>query len=306
LCVCICTYCGVTVAAEASIDVLWYSYAHDTSDYKRGVERIAGGARKLTAEEGPEWNLSWFGPGSAAPDFSEYDVLVIHSAEPGRTGPAGSEDRMVPDYSGILGNKTAIESARGSRTFLSGSDADLHAVRGDTGHTRIFVPDYKAWDGASGHVVNAVNWAASGSGLGIVAWYHGEGGPQGYWWAHEDSFLKSEVEGYITDFAKDMPGEGRRENTPVVSAVVSRDPLNRGLSTQGLSNWQWSFHGGFDRSIPGYRGIIESAKYPGLFLAVAKERPSAAMALLAGSLSIFALVIAGWMLARLRARPPER
>jgi hypothetical protein len=285
------------ICAAPAIDVLWYSYAHDTSIYKRQISRIAEEAHRFLDGDGPRWNLSWFGPGSVAPDFSAYDVLVIHSAETGKTGSAVSGGRVEPDYSGILGNKIAIETARGSRTFISGSDADLHAVRGDTGHTPIFIPDYGAWDGALGHVVNVINWAASGRGLGIVTWYHGEGGPDAYWWSHASSFLKEELEGYVTDFAKDIPGDGRRENTPIISEEGSRHPVNKGLTTTGLSNWQWSFHGGFDKAIAGYRGVIHSTKYPDLFLAIAREHPPAILLILGAAAATLGLVLVGWMVA---------
>lgn len=293
------TCCSVAPAsAKTSIDVLWYSYAHDTSAYKKRIDEIARNAPQFPEGGGSAWSLVWFGPGDAPPDFAKFDVLVIHSAEPWMTGPAESDVRITPNYSGILRNKAAIEAARGSRTFLSGSDADFHAARGDTGHTPIFAPDHGKWDGALGHVVNAVDWAAAGTGLGIVAWYHGEDGPDAYWWLHPDSFLKTELEGYVTDFSRDLPGVGRRENTPIISEEGARDPLNRGLTSTGISDWQWSFHGGFDKAIPGYRGVIESAKYPDRFLAIARVRPSVALLLLVGVLSSIGMLALGWLVAR--------
>ncbi|MBM3340573.1 MAG: hypothetical protein FJY56_00445 [Betaproteobacteria bacterium] len=90
---------------------------------------------------------------------------------------------MPVDFSGILRNRAAIEAARGERTFLTGADADVHAINGDTGNAPADpIEGYKrrvtchpaitgssCWDGALGHLVNAVNWAGSGRGLGIVS-----------------------------------------------------------------------------------------------------------------------------------------
>jgi hypothetical protein len=229
-------------------------------------------------------------------------VLVIQGAEAGLTGPDGSRSQVTPNYTGILQNKRAIENARGSRTFLSGSDADFHAARGDTGHTPPFVADYKRWDGALGYVVNAVDWAASGTGLGVVAWYHGEVGPDAYWWTHPDSFLKEELDGYIADFKKDLPGDGRRENTPIISADTSQHPLNAGLTSRGLSHWQWSFHGGFKMDIASYGGIIHSARSPDLYLAVARDRFPFTIFVLATVIIALGLLIFAWRV----FRPPMR
>jgi hypothetical protein len=149
----------------------------------------------------------------------------------------------VPDYSGILGNRAAIEAARGTRTFISGSNADFHAVRGDTGNPGSRVPaSDAAWDGALGYVVNAIDWAAAGTALNVVSFYDGEF-PGSFWWLDQDSFLRDELQG--------STGNGR-DNSPFLSPTLAALSVNNGLTTQGLSNWSNSFHGTFSLSTPGY------------------------------------------------------
>ncbi|HET7160061.1 MAG TPA: PEP-CTERM sorting domain-containing protein, partial [Burkholderiales bacterium] len=170
-----------------TLDVLWYTYAQPTSEYVSFYSSLSGpgGVSTYPQSAGYNWNVSFFGPTDPAPTFANYDVLVIHSGEAFRTG----TPLATPNYAGILNNKTAIEAARGTRTFISGSDADFHAVRGDSGTCPAL--NCGAFDGACGYVINAVNWAASGPGLGIVSFYHGEFAGS-YWWDDPNSFLKSE------------------------------------------------------------------------------------------------------------------
>ena len=271
----------------ATIDVLWYTYAHPESIYVQTIQKLADVVHTLPKSSGLRWKLTFFRPGSATPAFAKYNVLVIHSGEPGFTGQyftyLGYTDPKqpfaAPDYGGILRNKGAIEAARGERTFITGSDADVHAVWGDTGHAphdpsgkkgRVTCnPPISAtcWDGALGHLVNAVNWAASGRGLGIVSLVAGEDA-RARWWLDPNSFLRAELKGFVVIW-----GAGTtRENNPVIPVAAQDYPLNSGLTTKGLGNWNNSFHGGISRSIPGYAPIVNSTVYPDMAVAVATAR----------------------------------
>jgi hypothetical protein len=232
-------------AHAVTLDVLWYTYAQSTSEYVSFYSSLsgsgAGTASTYPQSAGHTWNVSFFGPTDPAPVFADYDVLVIHGGEAFRTG----TPLATPNYAGILSNKTAIEAARGTRTFISGSDADFHAVRGDSGTCPAL--NCGAFDGARGYVINAVNWAASGPGLGIVSFYHGEFAGS-YWWNDPNSFLRSELEGKWA---------GSRDNAPIIPASALGYEVNQGLTSTGLSNWSISFHGLFS-NIPGYVSTVDS------------------------------------------------
>ena len=245
---------NVAPAYSATINILWYTYGAPTSSYRSQVLDLANRAATLPESAKVQWQVTFFGPTDPAPTFSDYDVLVIQNAEGFRTRPTPSDPDLAPDYEGILNNKLAIEAARGDRTLISGSDADFHAIRGDSGNCSP-VNGCFLYDGAVGYVVNAINWAGSGNGMGVVSFYHGELAG-GFWWNHPNSFLSAELTGYYS---------ARRDNQPPVLANL---PLNRGLTPVGLSNWINAFHARF-AEVPGYTGVQFAANAPTLALSIA-------------------------------------
>ena len=252
---------GATLASgahAATINVLWYSYAHPQSEYKAFYTTLA--TRGTPHGTGDTWNLTFFGPGDLPPVFTAYDVLVIHSGEGFRTGPPGGAN-VNPDYSGIFANRAAIEAARGDRTYLTGTDADFHAVRGDSG-----VCGTGSWclDGALGVVINAVNWTAGGNKLGVVSFVDGNF-PGSLWWDNPDSFLKNELSGYVTH---------ANENVAIIDADQASYPLNQGLTSAGISNWGFSFHGSFLAGIPGYTAVVNAGVGTQRVLSIAKGLPA--------------------------------
>ena len=105
--------------------------------------------------------------------------------------------------------------------------------------------------------------------MSLVAAEH----PSSFWWLEPDSFLRAELQGYVTVFRdKKM----KRENSPRIPNSAQRYPLNYGLTSKGLSNWQNSFHAGISRSIPGYVAIVDSTRHPDLALAIATAKFAAA------------------------------
>lgn len=268
--------CFSWLTQAAPIDVLWYTYADPASEYRREISRLSSLVHTLPQSNGTSWNLTYWDAGTAAPDFSAFDVLVIESGEAFLTGPLKKGPHATPDYSGILDSKAAIEAARGNRTFITAADSDFHAIRGNTGNIpydsnapdgggkcipALTSPD--CWDGALGHLVNAVNWAGSGNGLGIVSFLDGEH-PGSFWWTHENSFLRNELDGKV-DYA------GSEQN-PILNPRQVGHPLNCGLTSKGLSGWNKSFHA-FFLPVEGYTPIIDSSQSPGWAVAIASLVP---------------------------------
>ena len=244
----------VVPAHGASINILWYTYGAPTSQYRSQVLELANLAATLPESAKVQWQVTFFGPSDPAPIFANYDVLVIQNAEGFRTRPTPTDVDITPNYAGILNNKLSIEAARGDRTYISGSDGDFHAIRGDSGNC-VPINGCFLYDGAVGYVVNAINWAASGNGMGVVSFYHGELAG-GFWWNHPNSFLSAELTGRYS---------AARDNQP---PVVVDLPLNRGLTPTGLSNWTNAFHGRF-ADVPGYTGVQFAANAPTLALSIA-------------------------------------
>lgn len=260
-------------AAQASaINVLWYTYADPASEYRQQFSQLASVVHTLPQSDGSTWNLTYWDANSAAPDFTAYNVLVVESGESFRTGATPNGPLAIPDYGGILDNKAAIEAARGDRTFITAADSDFHALRGDTGN----IPDDPSapdgggkcapaltapscWDGAVGHSVNAINWAGSGNGLGIVSFLDGEH-PGSFWWANANSFLHDELAGHVNYAGADQ--------SPVINPLQAGYAFNSGLTSQGLSDWDNSFHATF-LPIDGYIQIVDSSLRPGSAVAIA-------------------------------------
>jgi hypothetical protein len=270
---------GDTAGDPDEISVLWYTYADPTSRYRTMIRRLAEAVQALPQAGGKRWRLTFFDPTSPRPAFQRFSVLVIQSGEAFQTGWSAQNINMIPDFSGILRNRAHIEAARGERTFLTGADADVHAINGDTGNapTRAGYrvkcdPPLTApscWDGATGHLVNAINWAGSGRGLGIVSFVAAEF-PNSRWWLQRDSFLREELAGVgFVPILVDIYGPGRRENEARIPGFAVHSPLNRGLTSKGLSHWNSSFHAGFSHAIPGYVRVVDSVRYPGVAVAIA-------------------------------------
>lgn len=230
-----------TMIFADTIDVLWYG---GSSQYNSTASTIAGvaGSFDAWADGALDWNLTIWNPGDDTPTFSDYDVLFIGTADGGfGTG---------MDSTRLLNAKAAIAAARGTRTFLTGQDGDWHAQY----DTRV--------DGARGFVINAVNWAASGTGLGIVSMTDGWEGTGSQWWLNENSFLRDELIGYVSYF---------QEESVVIPSETATFPVNEGLTTAGLSNWGVSSHAGFNKEIAGYLSINDAGTKPGYAVTIVTE-----------------------------------
>ena len=253
---------NVAFEPESSIRVLWYG---QTLEYNNAIQQLAleAGDYDPLGDGSLEWDLDFWNPtglevsasssienplaviadpsslnvGEDVPNFAEYDVLVLGSARSRRNFDFNA-DRL-------FANKEAIEAGRGSRTFLSGQDADAHYINR---------PGPRE-DGPLGFLVNAVNWAASGTGLGIVSLVADDN----RWWLHEDSFLRDELLGEVSY---------RREERVVIPTETTDFPVNEGLTTGGLSNWHTSAHALFDNDIPGYLPINDSGRFPDLAVTI--------------------------------------
>ena len=223
-----------TLAAANSASaqkVLWY-----------GTDAVYS-APLATLAAGNGWTLTMWNPLGPTPVFSAYNVFVIGSDIGGWT--------TFPDYTRLLAANAAVLAARGARTFLSGQDADWHYENS---------PGPGAFNGPRGFLTDAVNWAAAGGGLGIVAL----GADQ--WWDDAGSFLCA-VDGICGK------NTGNSTNSVIIPGPTAGFPVNAGLTSAGLSNWRTSSHTDFYSNIPGYLSINDDGNAPKC--SVLFERPAA-------------------------------
>ncbi len=198
---------GMASAFGATLDVLWYTggIVPSGGSYQSYVNNL------VSQEENPLFNVSgsvntWnvtLWSGGAMPSGS-FNVLVVGSEEGGWS--------TYPDYSSLT---SAVTSASfGDRVLLTGQDADWHYMNS---------PGSGSFDGPAGFLIDAINWAGSGTGLGGV-------------------FLMSGLEhsmfsGTGTDLGSN--------NTVDIPSAFSSFPINLGLTSGGLSDWNTSAHQSF-------------------------------------------------------------
>ncbi|MEM9344098.1 MAG: VPLPA-CTERM sorting domain-containing protein [Pseudomonadota bacterium] len=247
--VCAAIICAVPMGANAaSIDVLWTS---GSAAYNNNITELAGEASAFdpAGDGNLDWNLTfWDASTGAAPvgGFGNYDVMVIGStcnfAAGGNCSGSGFFNNGV-FVDGITSLESEIEAARGTRTFLSGQDADWHDL-----NNRQDQPD-----GPAGFMINAVNWAASGSGLGVVSMTDRINNNDG-WWTAAGSFLADEIpSGDAFSFASEIVNIGPGQDA---------FPINEGLTSAGLSNWNTSSHACFNE-VDGYTAINLAPQFGG-------------------------------------------
>ncbi|MEM6707399.1 MAG: PEP-CTERM sorting domain-containing protein [Pseudomonadota bacterium] len=214
------------------MNILWLS---GTDTYNDSISELAAGGLQDASLFDPNgdgsntWTIDFWSSG--VPDFSTYDALVIGSTcRPACGGSNGFFNLGVqPDL--VLANGDAIAAARGDRTFVSGQDADWHYQNDSSLVDR---------SDARGFLVNAVNWAASGTGLGIVVLADGFTGSNNGWLSDPLSFLAPEIGGARIN---------AQQNTVVIpDAESAAFPINEGLNNASLSGWGTSSHTAFRKA----------------------------------------------------------
>lgn len=246
---------SVTAVAD-DLNVLWYVFTpYQTTSQNRSMAN-------LISSQG--WNVTYWGPGSsdpsAVPDFTKFNVLVTQSWPfPNIQGTGNIFNLTDPNYSGILANGSAIDSARDNRTVITGLDADFHYLYG------------RGEDGAGNVLASMVNWAGKGSGLGIVALadYSGELPYPTYytnpyvWWFQQGSPLYSDLYPVELNFSNNCAAGhscinyySPEDGTPRI--IDSNGPMAN-LTDADLANWGESYHSFFSGTPPpGYEGFADA------------------------------------------------
>jgi len=201
---------GPISAFAASIDVLWYTGGVAASGGTGGSYAGAIAALEAQAESafntgspGNTWNVTlWSGGAMPAGSFN---VLVSVS-------PEGSWNTN-PNYTALTTNAaTNDRSDYGDRVMLTGQDADWHYIYG---------PGAANFNGPAGFLINSINWAGSGTGMGAV-------------------FLGASPA--TSAIFTDSGTSGVATNNVVIPGAVSGFPINVNLTSAGLSNWETSSH----------------------------------------------------------------
>jgi len=196
-----------------SVNVLWYTGGTESSgpgSYEAGITALVG------QEENPlfnttgsvnTWNVT-FWTGGAMP-VGSWNVLVAASSIGGWTS--------YPSYTALTSSVT--EASFGSRVMLTGQDADWHYLN---------YPGPGSFDGPAGFLIDAINWASHGTGMGGVML---------------DTGLEYSM---FSGVGTNVGGS----NAVTIPAAYSSFPINKNLTSAGLSSWSTSAHESFVGSNP--------------------------------------------------------
>ena len=213
----------LTVPAQAGIiNVLWYQGGTEQGapgTYEANINTLAGLAPG--APGGNTWNVTYWNSG--AMPAGTFNVLVVAS-------PEGSWVTN-PDYTSLNAAGLTFDPTA-QRLMLTGQDADWHYQNG--------LPSPLTFNGPQGFLLDSINWAGSGTGMGLVAL-----GQTGSSFCNGGAALG--LGGYtpLCDSTESV-------NIPAAEAGF---PINTGLTSAGLSNWSTSSHTDFTGLSVNWNGI---------------------------------------------------
>jgi hypothetical protein len=195
------------MSEAATINILWYTGGVNVdsgtafTSYTAGLNTLASLAP--TSPGGNTWNITqWASGAEPAAPAGGFNVLVVASEQ----GPWS----VSPNYASLVAAAPSI--TLGSREMVTGQDADWHYMNS---------PGPTLFNNPQGFLLDAINWAGSGTGLGLVSL--GDEGQTGF------SFPGITQTSNVTD-------------NVVIPSAVATFPINTNLTSAGLSNWSMSAH----------------------------------------------------------------
>ncbi len=232
-----------TIAPSSTLNVLWYTGGVGTTatppttsttgvtartfrtaaatgipfgvtDYQNRITALGAAAATTPATTAPNrpWNIVFWGSGPipTAP-AGGWNVLVVTST----VGPWSPRGDYTALQNAIGGGSVAINPSV-NRVMLTGIDADWHYLNS---------PGSVNFNGPKGFLLNSINWAGSGTGMGLVQM--GDG-----------------VNFNFGGFTQLLGGS----NTVLIPDATIGYAINSGLTGAGLSGWNTSAHSDFQRS----------------------------------------------------------
>jgi len=223
----------VSMTADAgTVNILWYTGGAEASGagtYEAAVAVM--GADSVAAGQNT-WNVT-FWTGGAMPSGT-FNALVVASPEGFWT--------TNPDYTAL---NTAVTGGLSfnpttQRVMLTGQDADWHFMNS---------PGPTPFNGPQGFLVDSINWAASGTGLGLVA-------------LGQDGKSNPCFGGASLGMAG-FTNSGCTTDNVLIPGGVAGNPVNTGLTSAGLSNWLNSAHTQFTGLSSDWTGINVNGNFAG-------------------------------------------
>ena len=205
---------AATSTVAGPINVLWYTGGiASTPNYEANINNLIQNAAAAPGHN--SWSITYWDRG--AMPGGRYNVLVSASPQGGWG--------TYPNYNSLV---TAAPTF-GNRVMVTGQDADWHYLNG---------PGPSSFNGPRGFLVDAINWASFGSGMGAVLLG-----------ANSSNYSRNGGN-VLTHFT----GLGTETNITTESVTIPQPsasfPINSGLTSAGLSNWLNSAHNSWTGADP--------------------------------------------------------
>lgn len=200
---------AATAVQAGPINVLWYTGGVTNSpNYKNNIDNLVSQAAAAPGHN--TWSITYWDSGSMP--SGSYNALVVASPQGGWA--------TYPNYGALVSAAPTF----GDRVMVTGQDADWHYLNG---------PGATPFNGPQGFLIDAVNWAGSGTGLGAVL-------------LGADSNEYNRRGGNILAMLTGLGSEtGHGTNTVKIPAAFASFPINQGLTSSGISGWNTSAHNGW-------------------------------------------------------------
>jgi hypothetical protein len=195
---------SVLPAHASDVNILWYTGGVDArGGYTAQIDHLVQQAATAPISVHNNWSITYWASGPMP--SGSFNALVVAS-------PYGSWT-VNPNYTALGASVTG--ASLGDRVLVTGQDADWHYI---------YSPGPYAFNNPQGFLINAINWAGSGTGMGAV-------------------FLGSDpsdagVQG-VAGLGKPADEVNDHVNIPAAYAAF---PINEGLTSDGLSGWSYASH----------------------------------------------------------------
>jgi len=195
---------SVLPAHASDVNILWYTGGVESrGGYTTQIDNLVQQAAAAPISVHNNWSITYWANGPMP--SGSFNALVVAS-------PTG-DWTTDPNYTALGASVTG--ASLGDRVLVTGQDADWHYLR---------TPGPYAFNNPQGFLINAINWAGSGSGMGAV-------------------FLGSDPSQLGVQGVAGLGTPADEANDHVtIPAAYAAFPINEGLTSDGISYWSYASH----------------------------------------------------------------
>jgi len=196
----------------SDVNILWYTGGVETpGGYTTKIDHLIQEAASAPISVHNNWSITYWASGPMP--GGSFDALVVASP----FGLWSTNPGYTALQSGISG------ASLGDRVLVTGQDADWHYLR---------TPGPYRFNNPQGFLINAINWAGSGNGMGAV-----------FLGVDPSNMGVTGVDG-LGKFSD------QTNDNVIIPAAYASFPINEGLDSDGLSHWSFASHTAWSAADP--------------------------------------------------------